>query len=353
LVTAGDFKSGFGLIGSGRFDIAFFGEKIGLEHGIDLISDAGGRLCPKPMVLLASKFDSGREEHYLRAGAVDIIDNGELSPALLRRVIRYARFNHDTTQRLIVNEQRYCELAENASQPSGERSKLLVHMSHELRTPLNVILGFSEILKEQFLGPHEGDAATRYNGYAGDIYISSQHLLGLINDLLDLSKFEARETEAVMSATSIDELLEDLVMITATEASNAGVGVTVQIPAGVEDPVIYRRLILQTLVNVTTNAIKFSDAGATVYISVEAQGAGLVLKISDTGIGIAEKDLETVMLPYCQGNAMKTRPGGGTGLGLALTSAIMELHQGDLTIDRKVGAGTVVTMHLPYQVSVL
>jgi len=347
------YADGLSALRASVYDIGFIDYNLGGETGTDLISAAGGRSCDTPLVLLTGQFAGVVEKQGIEAGAVDFVDKNILSPQLLRRVIGYAQENHGTARELVANLESYRNIARSASQANAQKSLFLAEMSHELRTPLNAIIGFSEILKEQLLGPHEGEAATRYNGYAGDIYNSSQHLLGLIDDLLDLSKFEAGQTEAVMSETSVDELLEDLVMMTATVAGKAAVGVTVQLPVEVEDPVIDRRLILQALVNVTTNAIKFSEPGGTVHVSVEAQGAGLVLKIADNGTGIAKEDLETVMLPYRQGNAMKTRPGGGTGLGLALTSAILELHRGHLSIDSEVGAGTVVTLHLPNQVSVL
>jgi signal transduction histidine kinase len=347
------YEDGLSALQGDVYDIGFIDYHLGHHNGTDLISAAGGRSCNTPLVLLTGQFGWVVEQQGIEAGAVDFVDKNILSPQLLRRVIGYAQQNHGTARELVANLESYRNIAQSAARANTQKSQFFAEMSHELRTPLNAIIGFSEILKEQLLGPHEGEAATRYTGYAGDIYVSSQHLLHLINDLLDLSKFEAGEMEAVMSAASVDDLLEDLVMMTATQAGKAGVGVTIQHSADIEHPVIDRRLILQALLNVTSNAIKFSDAGDTVHVSVDVLGGGMVLKVADTGCGISAEDLETVMLPYRQGNAMKTRPGGGTGLGLALTSSILELHQGHISIESEEDVGTTVTMHLPGQISLL
>jgi signal transduction histidine kinase len=350
LFTAGDFKSGLGLIGSGRFDIAFVGEKIGLEHGIDLISDAGGRLCPTPMVLLASKFDPGREEHCLRAGAVDIIDNGELSPALLRRVIRYARFNHDTTRRLIVNEQRYRELAENASQASGEKSKFLAHMSHELRTPLNAILGFSEVIQHELFGELEGAGADKYREYINHINSSESHLLSLINDLLDLSKIEAGKFEIHPATVSLTDIVDDVAKMITPQVTAAETELIVDIADKRSEIFADGRLVTQAILNIVANAVKFSPAGGRVTLKAETEGQNVILSVEDQGCGISKEELSHVLEPFHQVSDLETRPERGTGLGLPLARSIVELHQGGLEIFSDEGEGTTVSMWLPCNV---
>ena len=149
---------------------------------------------------------------------MDVLEKIEMSPSLLRRVSRYARFNHETTRRLVVNEQRYRELAENASHANGEKSEFLANMSHELRSPLNAILGFSEAIQHELYGKIEGRDADRYRDYVGDINSSGKHLLSLINDLLDLSKIEAGKFEISPSNVQLDEIVKDVARMTAPQA---------------------------------------------------------------------------------------------------------------------------------------
>lgn len=355
LVTAGDTKTGLCLIGSGRFDIAFVADSAGRENrvGIGLISQAGGRLCPTPMVLLSNEPAAGREQHCLRAGAIDVLDKEELSPALLRRVIRYARYNHDTTRRLIVNEQRYRELAENASQANGEKSKFLAHMSHELRTPLNAVLGFSEAIQHELFGEIGGNGAEKYREYIGHIHSSGSHLLSLINDLLDLSKIEAGKLDVFPVDILISEIVDDVSRMVTPQAAAAGVELSVEI----EDNEIMifadRRLLTQAVLNIAANAVKFSPDGGRVTLKVDIEGHNLVLSVEDQGCGISEAELSHVLEPFHQVGNLETRPERGTGLGLPLARSIVDLHQGGLEIASEPGVGTTVSIWLPRNVRFL
>lgn len=341
------YDEGLSALREKTFDVAFIDYHLGTHDGTELISAAGGRACATPLVLLTGQFGWVVEQQGIEAGAVDFVDKNILSPQLLRRVIGYAQENHSTAHELVVNLESYRDIAQSAARANAQKSQFFAEMSHELRTPLNAIVGFSEILKDQLLGPLEGAAAERYTGYASDIYVSSKHLLGLIDDLLDLSKFEGGNFDATISEASMDDLLEDLVTLTSDEAATAGVGVTAAVAGDLSTPSFDRKLMLQALINVTSNAIKFSEKGGTVRVVAEALGGGLVLKVIDTGCGIPEEQLDSVLLSYRQESNLETRPGGGTGLGLALTRSILELHQGHVAIESEVGVGTVVTLYLP------
>lgn len=347
LHAAADSTTGLGQITSGRFDIAFVSDCIGLESGIDLIGRAGGRLCPTPLVLLSNNFDPGREEYCLRAGAVDIIDKGELSPALLRRVIRYARFNHDTTRRLIVNERRYRELAEHASQANGEKSRFLAHMSHELRTPLNAILGFSEAIQHELFGKLEGAGANKYSEYIDHIYTSGSHLLSLINDLLDLSKIEAGKFDLFPSNVRLSDIVEDVVRMITPQSEAAGVEIVVEMADDTTEIYVDGRLVTQAVLNIVANAVKFSPSGEHVTLRVETEGQNIILSVTDRGCGISADELRLALEPFRQVSDLETRPERGTGLGLPLAQSIMELHRGGLEIDSEPGIGTRVSMWLP------
>lgn len=350
LTTASEKTAALGLIGSGRFDIAFVSDSPDTGNGMDLIRKAGGRLCPTPMVLLSNKTVPGREQNYLNAGAIDILEKGELSPALLRRVIRYARFNHDTTRRLIVNEQRYRELAENASQASGEKSKFLANMSHELRTPLNAILGFSEVIQHEMFGELEGRGADKYREYVNHINSSGAHLLSLINDLLDLSKIEAGKLDICPAATLIGDIVRDVSRMTTPQAETAGVELVVEIADDGAEIFADRRLLTQAVLNIVANAVKFSPPGGKVTLTVGIEGQNFVVSVADEGCGISEDELSHVLEPFHQVGDLETRPERGTGLGLPLARSIVDLHQGGLEIASEPGNGTTVSIWLPRNV---
>lgn len=347
LVTATDARTGMYLISSGRFDIAFVAAEMGRESGMDVIRRAGGRMCSTPMVLLSDKLDAEHEQNCLMAGAVDVLDRIELSPSLLRRVIRYARFNHETTRRLVLNEQRYRELAESASHANGEKSKFLANMSHELRTPLNAILGFSEAIQHELFGRIEGAGAAKYQEYVGDINSSGRHLLSLINDLLDLSKIEAGKFEISPSNVRLDEIVADVARMTAPQAKEAGIDIETSLPAERVDIFADGRLIMQAILNIVANAVKFSPPGGHVSLGAHLEGNNIVVSVTDEGCGMTPQELQHVMEPFHQGGSLETRPEHGTGLGLPLARSIVELHQGGLEITSDIGAGTTVSIWLP------
>lgn len=350
LVTATDAKTGLYLISSGRFDIAFVASVLAGESGMDVIRRAGGRLCSTPMVLLSDKLNAEDEQRCLLAGAVDVLDRIEMSPSLLRRVIRYARFNHETTRRLVLNEQRYRELAENASHANGEKSKFLANMSHELRTPLNAILGFSEAIQHELFGELEGAGADKYREYVADINSSGRHLLSLINDLLDLSKIEAGKLEIFPSNVLLGEIVEDVARMTAPQAKEAQVRVETELPD--EKVGIYAdgRLIMQAILNIVANAVKFSPPGSFVTLRAQVEGHNIVVSVSDEGCGMIKQDVRHALEPFRQAGSLETRPEHGTGLGLPLARSIVELHQGGLEVASEPGVGTTVSIWLPRNV---
>lgn len=350
LVTATDARTGLYLIASGRFDVAVVAAVLGGESGMDVIRRAGGRLCSTPMVLLSEKLDAEQEQECLLAGAVDVLEKIEMSPSLLRRVIRYARFNHETTRRLVVNEQRYRELAENASHANGEKSKFLANMSHELRSPLNAILGFSEAIQRELYGEIEGRGADKYREYVGDINSSGKHLLSLINDLLDLSKIEAGKFEISPSHVPLDGIVKDVARMTAPQARAANVTFETSLPADNVDIFADGRLITQAILNIVANAVKFSAPDGHVTLHAQLEGHNTVISVSDNGCGMTASDLQRVLEPFHQAGNLETRPKHGTGLGLPLARSIFELHQGGLEIASEIGTGTTVSMWLPRNV---
>ena len=232
--------------------------------------------------------------------------------------------------------------AEGASQA---KSEFLANMSHELRTPLNAINGFSEMMAREMFGPL-GDR--RYKEYAGDILSSGQHLLALINDILDMSKIEAGKMAMHPEPLDLLDIVEETVRLLRTRADSAGLALTIEVPHDLPEVDADFRALKQILLNLLSNAVKFTPRGGKVRVFArkDDDGAHVVVGIADTGIGIAEADMERLAKPFEQIESQHSKTQQGTGLGLALTKSLVELHGGVLAIDSKSGAGTTVSFML-------
>ena len=344
-----EYSEGLSQVLDGRYDIAFVDYVLGKNTGPELIAEAGGRLCPTPLVLLTGQTGPNAEQLAIQAGAVDFVDKGTLTSDLLRRVIRYARYNHNSARELALTQERYRYLAETAIEANTQKSRFFAEMSHELRTPLNAIIGFSEIMKEQTLGALSGDALDRYIEYTDDIHASSRHLLSLINDLLDLSKMEAGQYPTNPQEVSLSDVAERLVKMVRVQAENSGIRLEVDVDKNLPKFLADGRLLLQALLNIVSNGLKFTEAGGEVRMEAELVNDHVSIRVHDTGAGIPEKDLEAVLLPYRQGSTLESRPGRGTGLGLTLAKSIMELHGGGIVISSDLGVGTTVDLRIPVQ----
>ncbi len=236
---------------------------------------------------------------------------------------------------------------EEAELASRAKSDFLANVSHELRTPLNAIIGFSEIIKDQLFGPMGNQ---RYREYAIDIHDSGTHLLSLINDILDLSKIEAGKFELHEEAIDLERATKSCFRIMRDRAEEAGVVLEHRFPAQVPNLKADPRAVKQILLNLLSNAVKFTDPGGRVlvYSSINQEG-GLVLHVEDTGIGIAEADIAKAMAPFGQVDSSLSRKYEGTGLGLPLTRHLVDLHDGDLTLNSNMGQGTHVSICFPSQ----
>ncbi len=223
------------------------------------------------------------------------------------------------------------------------KSEFLANMSHELRTPLNAINGFSEIMASEMFGSL-GHA--RYREYATDIHNSGQHLLSLINDILDMSKIEAGKMTLRFEPVLVDEAVEDTLRLIRQRVDKAGLKVRLHLPVLPEIEADFRAL-KQILLNLLTNSVKFTPAGGTITVSAAITDDNLHISVADTGIGIAEKDMERLARPFEQIENQFSKTREGTGLGLALTKSLIGMHHGRMDIDSKVGEGTTVLVSLP------
>jgi signal transduction histidine kinase len=243
-----------------------------------------------------------------------------------------------------VRAQRSLEQAKDqAEMASRAKSEFLANMSHELRTPLNAILGFAEIIRDRLLGP----IADRYAEYAHDIHGSGTHLLGIINDILDLSKVEAGRLELIEEIVDIQSIVKGVTLLLRERVANAGLTLKVELPDTLLLIRADERKLKQVLMNLLANAVKFTPAGGmiTVWASIDAQG--LIMEVRDTGIGIAPEDVDRALSPFGQVDSRLSRRYEGTGLGLPLARALAELHGGTLTLQSAPGQGTTVRIALP------
>jgi len=235
-----------------------------------------------------------------------------------------------------------------AEAANASKSRFLANMSHELRTPLNAIIGFSEIINGQFFGEIGNE---RYLDYSGDILRSGRHLLAVINDVLDLSRSEAGKMVLTARETDMADVLNDCVAMVREQCADAGLRFTV---AGLDqslplngDPAKLRQIFL----NLLSNSIKFTEKGGTISLSVASTEAVIAVTVADTGIGMNPEDVEIAFQPFGQVDNRLERRYEGTGLGLPLTKALVDLHKGTIKIDSARGQGTRVTVTFPRAVT--
>lgn len=249
----------------------------------------------------------------------------------------------DISDRKQAERARHMALAD-AERANQAKSEFLATMSHEFRTPLNAILGFSEMIRAQYFGPLGSDS---YREYADDIHDSGEHMLALINDLLDISAIEAGKRVFNKEPLELDALLENCVKKIESGAKGAGVDVAMVL----RKPGLIiqgdRRSITQIIYNLLSNAVKFTPEGGSVRVTTSQNDVVTELVVEDTGIGIPEDKLATITEPFSQLNSDPHLAQHGTGLGLSIVKSLVEAHGGDLEITSVVDKGTRVIVRLP------
>jgi PAS domain S-box-containing protein len=239
---------------------------------------------------------------------------------------------HDITPRKRA-EQDLRTARDSAEMANRSKSEFLANMSHELRTPLNHILGFAQLICDERLGALN-DVQREY---LGDVYQSGQHLLSLINDILDLSKVEAGRLQFEPANISIEELVENSVKMVREKATSHKIAINSRFHDIPDSIVADKRKLKQIMDNLLTNAVKFTDEGGTIDIDARMEDPGkkselpsIEVSVKDTGLGIAKNDLERIFTPFEQVDGSRSRRFQGTGLGLSLTRQLVELHGGSV-----------------------
>jgi signal transduction histidine kinase len=225
------------------------------------------------------------------------------------------------------------------------KSEFIANMSHELRTPLNAVIGFSTMIKDQVMGPL---GSPRYAEYAADILSSGTHLLGIVNDILDVSKIEAGKLEISEELIEIEPIAASCLRFVSRHAEERRIKLVSAVPADL--PALHgdERLIKQIVANLLSNAVKFTPEGGSVSLEAAREADGsIAIVVRDTGIGIAPEHIPNLGKPFFQADTSTARTHDGTGLGLYLVAKFVALHGGTVDYESAPGQGTTVTVRLP------
>ncbi|WP_168176330.1 hybrid sensor histidine kinase/response regulator [Novosphingobium sp. PC22D] len=343
-----------------QFDCVMIDYELGDATGTDLLEDVAahrGEICP---VILITLHESDQLiVDSIRKGFADYIPKSHLTAESLKRVIDEAlaraaaeekRRSDEVGLRALANsiqrsyEQLLIATADRAQDISDSKSLFLANMSHEIRTPLNTVIGLSHLLERTALDAEQADIVHK-------IRIASRTLLTTVNDVLDRTKLDANEMTLESVPFSLAEIVRDLRTMTEPQIDKRPIKFEIAIDEElpkhlVGDPSRLHRILL----NLLTNAIKFTDTGKVkLAASLDPSGTRLLISVSDTGIGIKPELREQLFTPFTQADSSTTRKFGGTGLGLSISRDLAKLMGGDISVESMPGTGSVFTLELPYQ----
>jgi signal transduction histidine kinase len=353
----------FDLRATDRMDAALVAAmreaRVGL--GESVVGQAGQRREPVQVADILAEGHGGptlrvlRDAGYRAVLAVPLLRENAVVGALVVRRREPGAFDADTVALLqtfatqsalaIQNARLFAEIEQKSrqlEQASQHKSEFLANMSHELRTPLNAVIGFTEVLLERYFG----DINEKQEDYLRDVLSSGQHLLSLINDILDLSKVEAGRMELELATFDLGPVLEAGLVMVGERASRKGVEVSLEAAPDVGRVEADERKVKQVLFNLLTNAVKFTPEGGTVTVSARQEDGCVEMAVNDTGVGIAPEDQARVFEEFGQARSAAGQS-EGTGLGLALCKRFVELHGGTIAVASEVGRGSTFTVSLP------
>jgi len=298
-----------------------------------------------PVLMVTAKNAHEDIINAFEAGANDYIEKPVDFPVML------ARIKHHLQHKKLDDEFKLSQhqlLEQNRLLDTSNQHKVnfLSSMSHELRTPLNAILGYSEVLIDGMMG----NLTDKQKEYCQEIYDSGSFLLIIINDLLDLSKIESGKLELDMQPTDIELLVSSVIGLIREKANRHGIKVCTSVQNDLAPVIVDPLRLKQILVNLLTNAVKFTDAGSEVHLDIVLEDTKhLVINVTDEGCGIPQKDLDRIFLPFEQAEtSLQRKKVEGTGLGLALVNKLAFLHGGKVEVESVLGQGSRFTVKLPY-----
>ncbi|NQZ14502.1 MAG: PAS domain S-box protein [Alphaproteobacteria bacterium] len=311
-------------------------------------------VTPDEQALASRNHDQFIEDGDRKVGEVKVVrKDGDIANAWFATATLELSENRrfQVTTLIDITERKQMEISlrlakEQADAANHAKSAFLANMSHELRTPLNAIIGFSEMMIKETFGP-VGDE--KYGEYLDDIHLSARHLLEIINEVLDMSKIEAGRVDLDEKEVDVSALIQTVARITTSRTFSSNLSVQVNLPE--EFPRLYSdpRLVRQILINIVTNAVKYSPDGGVITISgAQNDQGGLDVIVQDCGMGIPKDRIQEAMEPFGQTHdPIQSTPYQGTGLGLPLAKVMTEMHDGRLNLESKVGEGTSVTISFP------
>ncbi|MEP4421197.1 MAG: HAMP domain-containing sensor histidine kinase, partial [Nitratireductor sp.] len=253
------------------------------------------------------------------------------------------RAEEDRARELVDLNRKYMRETERAEAANRAKSEFLANMSHELRTPLNAIIGFSELMQSSLFGPLGSE---RYEEYTRDIHASGNYLLGVINDILDMSKIEAGQFSLQREEIELAALMAEAVRVISVQASEKAIEIETNI-AQATTLQADRRAVKQIALNLLSNAVKFTGQGGRISVRARKAGGALVLSIEDNGCGIPRDALKKLGRPFEQVENQFSKSHRGSGLGLAISRSLTEMHGGSLKIKSTQGRGTIVSVRIP------
>jgi signal transduction histidine kinase len=280
-------------------------------------------------------------------GLIGVIVDNHLAQRADQEAARLRAYIHEleaTKAQLEETSSNLSTALVSADAANKAKSEFLAAMSHELRTPLNAVIGFSEVMLKEVFGPlgHE-----RYREYIDSIHGSGTHLLGLINDVLDMSRLDSGELTLSREELKLGDLIGDAVRVITVQAEAAEISLIEDVEPWLPAIRADRRRLRQVIVNLLTNAVKFTPPEGTVRISAFRHGDNLAIQVADTGIGMAPHEIPKALERFGQVDSRLSRKYEGAGLGLPLAKQLTELHGGYLELESAPGTGTKVTVILP------